>query len=145
MTSKIKSLQGCEVLPPMPAIKEAVVEESVAEVRPDDRQAKDQGQGGRFAMLNTFVDSILSTIPKTDALVWLVLFRDTYGDTAKSAQAYIADRAGVCKRTVYTAIKRLKRAGFLEVVYQGGLNRGLSVYRLLPLVQAPSRGSSDVP
>ncbi len=108
---------------------------AVAEVKPDECPAKDQGQGGRFAMLNTFVDHVMATIPRTDALVWLVLYRDVHGETARTAQAYIASRAGVSKRTVHASIGRLTRAGFLDVAYQGGLNRGISIYRLRPLAQ----------
>lgn len=134
--SEIKPLEGCDILPPMPTLREATLtEEPAGDVPPEEGLPRDQGQGGRFAMLNTFVDRVMATLPRTDALVWLVLYRDVHGETAKTAQAYIANRAGLCKRTVYAAIRRLRQAGLLDVVYQGGLNRGISIYRLRPLAQ----------
>ena len=124
-------LRGCKTLPPMLTAEETARKGTQAEHMPKRRQ-----QGGRrFAMLNSFVDCTLATLPRTDALVWLVLFRDAHGDTAKSAQAYIASRAGVCKRTVGAAVKRLAALGLLVVIHQGGLNRGLSIYRLRSLAQ----------
>ncbi len=101
--------------------------------------------GRRLAMFNTFVDCTLATLPRTDALVWVVLFRDAHGDTAKSAQAYIARRAGVCVRTVKAAIKRLVRAGLVDVLHRGGLNRGLSIYRIRPLANDGDRGKALAP
>ena len=128
-------LTGCEVLSPMLTAEETAREQG------QDRQPKPKGRqrggqvGKRFAMYNTFVDYTLATIPRTDALVWLVLFRDAHGGTAKSAQAYIARRAGLGKRTVGMAVKRLERAGLLDVLHRGGLNRGLSIYRSRPLAE----------
>jgi len=61
----------------------------------------------------------------------LILYRDTKPDgLATTSQDDIARRAGVSVRTVYTALRRLEHLGLLQVVYQGGLNRGVSVYRL---------------
>ena len=141
MASEIRSLRGCEVLPPMRGPEEAARK---AKPTQDDvqggRKAKDKRRTGqRFASLNTFVDCTLATILRTDALVWMVLFRDARGDTAKTAQSHIARRAGLCKRTVGMAIKRLERAGLLDVVHRGGLNRGLSIYRLRPLPETDDR------
>ena len=107
---------------------------------------RDSGRiGRRFAMLNTFVDGTLATLPRTDALVWVVLFRDVRGETAKSAQTYIAKRSGLGKRTVGMAIKRLERAGLVDVVHRGGLNRGLSIYRIRPLAPAVHRRKLPAP
>ncbi|MEI7837554.1 MAG: helix-turn-helix domain-containing protein, partial [Planctomycetota bacterium] len=127
MTNESGQLQGCDTLPPMLTPEEAARQAAQGLKKP---KGKRQGRGGRFGMLNTFVDCTMATLPRTDALVWIVLFRDVHGDTAKSAQAYIADRAGVCRRTVKTAIKRLTAAGLVDVVHRGGLNRGLSIYRI---------------
>lgn len=136
--SELERLEGCEVLPPM---------------LPPDCQDKGRGDsaghggrvGQRFAALNDFVDCSLATLPRTDALVWFVLFRDAHGDTAKSAQAFIAKRAGLAKRTVGMAIKRLVRAGLVEVLHRGGLNRGLSIYRVRPIAHEGNRRKVPAP
>ena len=125
MRGEIRPLQGSEVLAPMPT--------DARPVGNADHGRKVKGKPKvrqRFRMLNTFVDRTMATILRSDALVWIVLFRDARGDTTRVAQAYIANRAGLCRRTVGTAIKRLERAGLLDVVYRGGLNCGLSVYRI---------------
>ncbi len=62
-----------------------------------------------------------------------------------SAQSYIADRSGMCVRTVKTVIKRLALAGLLEVLHRGGLNRGISIYRIRPLAQDADRGKPIAP
>ena len=134
-------LKGCETLPPMVTPGETTRKGDKA----GNTTTAKQRAGKRFAMFNTFVDCTLATLLRTDALVWLVLFRDARGDTAKSEQGYIARRAGVCPRTVKTAIKRLKLAGLLDVVYQGGLNRGISIYRIHPLSQDADRGKPIAP
>lgn len=140
--SSYESLKGCEVLPPIPT------PEKVAD---GEREAKDRAKAqscqrtegpngrrrsqGRFATLNSFVDCSLATILRTDALVWLVLFRDTRDGVARTAQSYIARRAGLCKRTVSTAVRRLEQAGLLDVVHRGGFRRGISTYRIRPTKQ----------
>ncbi len=111
-------LKGCEVLPPM--------EETETAASPKKRSRK----GRRFRVLNDFVDYTLARVPRTDAAVWLVLYRDARNGLARTAQADLARRAGVCRRTVVRSIKRLRDSGLLELVRRGGLNRGPSVYRV---------------
>lgn len=148
MTNEARKLTGCEVLPPMLTPEETDRRQGQGRRRPQarrnsascetrkmDKAAQDKDtprgrQGNRFAVLNTFVDCTLATLPRTDALVWLVLFRDSHGQTAKSAQAYIAGRSGLCVRTVKAAIKRLRAAGLVDVVRRGGFRRGISVYKV---------------
>ncbi|MBI2433928.1 MAG: GntR family transcriptional regulator, partial [Candidatus Hydrogenedentes bacterium] len=86
-------------------------------------------------MLNAFVDHTLATLLPSDAAVWLVLYRDTTNGIARTAQADIARRAGVSRRTVARALIRLGVLGLVQVVRRGGLNRGLSSYRVHPLVR----------
>ena len=122
-------LKGCETLPPMEPADKGERRCGSAESPPKRRRTRTDARA-RFAMLNEFVDCTMAKVPRTDALVWLVLFRDARGALAKSGQGYIAKRAGVCLRTVKTSIRRLQRAGLLDVVHQGGLNRGVSIYRI---------------
>jgi hypothetical protein len=145
MTVNSEPLKGCEVLTPMLTPEETARRHDAQGKHPRTAGKGSRRGGRRFVMMNTFVDCTLATLPRTDALVWLVLFRDAHGGTAKSAQAYIAERAGVCVRTVKTAIKRLARAGLLDVLHRGGLHRGLSIYRIRSLAQVSDRGKIFAP
>lgn len=89
--------------------------------------------GKRFEVLNSFVDETLSTLYRGDVAVWLVLYRDTRDGTARTAQSDLAHRSGLSVRGVRKALLRLEKRGLLKVVYRGGLNRGMSRYRVLPL------------
>jgi hypothetical protein len=93
-------------------------------------------KGERFRTINAFVDFTLAALDRAEIAVWLILWRDTKKDgQAQTSQADLARRAGTNQRTVRRALKSLRQAGLLTVVYQGGLNRGLSVYRVQPLAQ----------
>jgi len=89
--------------------------------------------GKRFEVLNSFVDETLSTLCRGDVAVWLVLYRDTRDGTARTAQSDLSRRSGLSVRGVVKALRRLEKRGLLKVVYQGGLNRGMSRYRVFPL------------
>lgn len=87
----------------------------------------------RFAVLNAYVDYTLRDLSRPESAVWLVLYRDTRDGIAKTGQADIAKRTGLCDRTVRRAIKRLADRGLLVVVRRGGLRQGTSAYRVLPM------------
>lgn len=90
--------------------------------------------GGRFAVLNHFVDVTLRSIDPAATVVWLVLFRDTKPDgLARASQADLARRLGRSVRTVYSALRQLEARGLLVVVRRGRLNTGASVYRVRAL------------
>lgn len=89
----------------------------------------------RFTMLNTFVDFGIADagLTPSEALVWLLLFRDTKGDgTARTGQADIARRSGLSVRGVKLALRSLRAKGMVEVVRRGQLNVGPSTYRVHP-------------
>ena len=68
-----------------------------------------------------------------ESVVRLVLFRDTKPDRlARTSVDDIARRAGIGRRTVLRALKRLERLRMVKVVRRGGLNRGASSYRVFP-------------
>jgi len=87
----------------------------------------------RFVVLNSFVDESLSTLCRGDIAIWLILYRDTREGTARTAQSDLARRSGMSIRGAAKALKRLEKRGLMKVVYRGGLNRGASRYRVLPL------------
>lgn len=121
-------LRGCDVLPALRTSSPAPQRKVRASPLEKQRTA------GRFQVLNTFIDFSMAGLRRTEIVVWFVLYRDTKPDgTARTSQADMARRAGVSERTVRRVIRRLERAGFLVVVYRGGLNRGMSAYRVLPL------------
>ncbi len=119
MSGEPPVLHGCDVLPPQATAKAVKLKRSA------------KSAGGRFGVLNTFVDVTLRELDRTAGLVWLVLYRDIKPDgLAQTAQADIASRVGVTPRTVFTALKHLEDRGLLTVVFRGGLNRGPSIYRV---------------
>ncbi len=117
-------LDGCDTFPPLN--RHSVVPSKGKR----NRKAED-----RFAVLNNFVDFTMRDLKAADVRVWMVLYRDTKDGTAATGQSDIARRAGITPRSVGDAIKRLEQMGLLKVVYRGGLNRGVSRYRILPLTQ----------
>ncbi len=127
-------LPGCSVLPPMepPRPRPASTVSNKASQKP-----KSKATGDRFGTINAFVDFTLGSLTRNEAAVWLVLWRDTKNETARTAQADIARRAGIGRRTVVRIVAKLERKGLLQTVHQGGLNRGMSVYRVLPLAKPP--------
>lgn len=94
------------------------------------------GKGGRFAVLNGFVDFTLRDLDRAELAVWLILYRDTKADgLVRTAQTDLARRAGVAVRTVRRAVGKLHDRGLLVVVNRGGLRRGVSTYRVRPLTK----------
>lgn len=128
MSEKQLGIPGCQVLPAM----ESANDEPLAG---DGTGAKQQPKktGGRFTVLNTFVDFAMGGLSRANMAVWLVLYRDTKDGIARTGQTDIARRAGVCTRTVKRAIRQLEQMGLVTVVRRGGLNSGVSSYRVRPL------------
>lgn len=121
------TLQGCDVLPPMTAGPAS----SPLPRRGDRSKAK--RAAGRFAILNAFLDATLRHLTRTEAAVWLLLFRDTKAEgLARTGQADLAKRAGCNVGTVKRALAKLADRGLLIVVRRGRIGAGPSIYRLRP-------------
>ena len=110
------------------------------EIDPDashPRRGKAKGKpGGRFAVLNAFVDGTMATLKPSERAVWLVLFRDTKRDgTARTSERDIARRAGCCVRMVRYGLAALARRGLLRIVRRGRLQTGPSSYRVFGLAE----------
>jgi hypothetical protein len=128
-------LEGTEVLPPM--------EEAPSPSPPRRGAGKPRGRtaergriAGRFRFINLFLDATARTLTPAQALVWVILWRDTKPEgTARTSHADLARRAGVSLSTVKRAIGVLTRRGLATVVFRGSLRWGASVYRLAPLLQ----------
>lgn len=118
-------LEGCAVLPAMD-----VVPQKAPKRRYDPRRAI---AGERFRTLNTFCDFTLGGLSRAELAVWLLLWRDSRGEVARTALADLARRAGVTTKTVGRAVASLRERNLLVVVFRGGLRRGPSAYRVHPL------------
>lgn len=126
-------LEGCAVLPPMHqgngSHRRHQGDTSKAKGKPARRKT-----GNRFGVLNAFVDCTLAGLTRNEIAVWLVLYRDTKLDgTARTGQSDIARRAGISARSVRRGIEGLRQRGLVKRVYQGGIGRGASAYRIRPL------------
>ena len=84
-----------------------------------------------------FVDCSLAELSRTEALAWLVLWRDTKNGTVRTSMSDIARRVGSSRRAITTAISNLERMGLISIVRKGGLNRGATIYQLHPLAKPP--------
>lgn len=99
---------------------------------PSDKSTQTSGRGERFAVLNGFIDCSMSDLTGAEVRVWVILFRDTKRatGTARTGQTDIARRAGLSRRGVQVALKKLLARGLVQIVRRGQLNRGPSIYRL---------------
>jgi hypothetical protein len=87
----------------------------------------------RFEILNAFVDSGMAELSRAELAVWLILYRDTKRDgSARTSVDDLAQRAGIDRRNILRALKRLQDRRMLRVLRRGGLNRGPSSYRVFP-------------
>ena len=86
----------------------------------------------RFAVMNEFLDCTVADLTRSQALVWLVLFRDTRNGTARTSMQDIARRIGTSRRRTQDAINALISMGLVDRVRRGGINQGPSVYIVKP-------------
>ena len=132
MRKKAPVLVGCEVLPPLETEAEREREAANARPRPPGKR-RSKKSSDRLVVLNAFIDFTMAGLGRSDLAVWLVLYRDTRDGIARTGQADIARRAGVCVRTVRRAIRRLESRRLLQVVWRGRLGTGASRYRVQPV------------
>ena len=120
-------LRGCRTLPKMvdESAAKAVPKREMSEPKKTPKQS-----GDRFPTFNRFVDITMRDLTPSERLVWFVLFRDVRDGVARVAQADVATRSGLTQSTVSLAIKRLIERRLVQVVYQGGFNQGMSIYRI---------------
>jgi hypothetical protein len=127
------------VLPP-----DAVLVAEEVPAAPPPAMAKPMAaRGGRFEVLNAFVDVTVRTLSPAEVKVWLVIFRDARADTgtATVSQRSIAERAGLSVRAVHTAVASLVGKGLVVVARRGRLGAGSSSYRVsgVPVGEAANR------
>ncbi len=99
--------------------------------RPKGKQAGAKSKTGqRFAVLNEFVDFALADLSRAEIAVWLVLYRDTRNGTARTSYDDLARRAGLNRRNVGRALRRLEKRGLVKTIHRGGPRQGASRYRV---------------
>lgn len=131
LTLKEVNEQHGGILPPDAVFRSDDDEEPARPAPP--AKPKRRTRSERFTVLNAFVDMGMADLTPAEALVWLVLFRDTKAEgTARTAQADIARRAGLDVRTVRRAVASLDAKGMLRTLHRGRLNAGPSIYRVHP-------------
>ena len=121
-------LPGCSVLPPMNP------RPATATASPNDKPKK-RATGERFSTINAFVDCSLADLTRAEALTWFVLWRDTKDGTVRTSIADVARRIGASRRAVIDAVAKLRKRKLLTLVFRGGINRGVSIYRVHPLAE----------
>ncbi len=127
-------LNGVSVMPPMTERHATPESPTTAGRKNARRQSPPKRSGQRFRTLNEFVDCTLQQLTPRQAAVWLCLFRDSRNGTATAAQSYIAQRCGLKRPTVSTTISELEALGLVTTIHRGGINRGLSRYRVSGLI-----------
>lgn len=91
--------------------------------------------GSRWHELNQFIDVTIRELSPRQVAVWLILFRDCRNGIASVSQVYIAQRCGLRRPTVSTAIRELEALGLVTTIHTGGVGRGVSKYRVHPMIQ----------
>jgi len=132
----LNTLNGASVMPPMEARTPAPEAPAAAARKPRRQGNTPKRSADRFKVLNEFVDRTMQQLTPRQTAVWLALFRDSRNGTATAAQSYIATRCGLKRPTVSTTIGELEALGLVVTIHHGGVNRGLSRYRVSGIVTA---------
>ena len=112
-----------------------VVRDKVAKPEPKIPHNKPtKRDGNRWNELNQFIDITMRGLKPRQVAVWLTLFRDSRNDVASVSQVYIAERCGLRRPTVSTAIKELEALGLVTTIHTGGVGRGVSKYRVQNII-----------
>ena len=128
-------LPGCSVLPPL----ELQPRQPASTGKASKTTKRTAITANRFGELNAFVDCSMADLPRAELATWLVLWRDTKGGTVRTSMQDVARRIGASKRAVVDAVARLENRGLLTVLYRGGMQRGINVYR----VNSPAKPSGQ--
>ena len=129
-------LPGCSVLPPLepPRPRQAT---STTTNKGTEKPKRTAATSNRFGELNAFVDCSMADLSRAELGTWLVLWRDTKNGTVRTALTDIARRIGASKRAAVDAVAGLVKRGLVSRIHRGGFNRGMNVYRVLPLAKPP--------
>src|SRR5262249_27322696 len=116
--------------PPMEGPEPEPSDDNLQRHRGGERGKAKGKTGERFAVLNAFVDFALAALSGAEIGVWLVPSRGAREGTARTSYDDLARRTGLNRRNVGRAVRRLEARRLVQVVYRGGLGRGVSRYRV---------------
>lgn len=128
-------LNGVSVLPPMTERQRTPEKPHVDNQRKESTPSTPKRSGQRFKILNDFVDLTMQLLKPSQTKVWLCLYRDSRDGIATAAQTYIAERCGLKRPTVSKTIGELEARGLVVIIHRGGLNRGISKYRVEGIIK----------
>ena len=123
-------LNGDSVLPPMTERSRTLEKPTKYAPANSKLQRPPKRSEHRFEPLNAFVDQTMRLLTPSQIKIWFCLFRDSRDGIATVAQSYIAERCGLKRPTVSTAIGELEGLGLVVTIHRGGINRGISKYRV---------------
>ena len=91
-----------------------------------------KGNGGRWRLLNNWVDYGQHYFSTAECAVWLTIFRLSDGttNTVKFGVRDLADRAGVSKNTADSAVRKFVEEGVLVCIKKSSWKGVPSIYRL---------------
>ena len=72
----------------------------------------------------------MAGLPRSQVVAWLVLYRSVRDGKVRISAGNVARVGGMSYRSAVNALTGLRRRGLITVLYQGGLNRGPSTYRV---------------
>ncbi len=114
-----KPLPGCEVIRPGA---------TPAPARPPPKTPGSVAK--KLATVNRFLDRSARRLPPPAVVVWVLLWRDERGGTARTAVSDLAARSGLSPRTVKRQLRLLRDRGLIESDHRGTPTTGPTVYRL---------------
>lgn len=99
------------------------------------RKQKTKAVRLRWAEFNSIIDGLgfRFNLSPSELVTLLTVWRDVRADkdsTARTAQASIAQRTGICERTVIRAMKRLRELGLIVQVKPPIKGEYIAVYRV---------------
>ena len=107
----------------------------------EPKEKRPHRAGGRFEMINAFVDNTMRVLSHRAALAWVILWRDTKPDgLAKTGVAYLARRMGCSNATAKRALSELRKQKVIEVAERGRKGGATNSYRI---TEVASRRDGD--
>lgn len=94
------------------------------------RQSVGKKHVDRFALINGFADFAAAGLTRSEALTWVILWRDSRDGIAITSHSDIARRAGITPRAAITAVGSLLKKGLIRLVKRGGGDRGPNWYQV---------------
>jgi hypothetical protein len=97
----------------------------------EPKEKRPHRAGGRFEMINTFVDNTMRRLSHRASLAWVILWRDTKPNgLAQTGVAYLARRMGCSHATAKRALSELRKQELIEIAERGRKGGETNSYRI---------------